>query len=146
MALLLLVAIVNFVFVGLWLGRARRNADRIAPGQQRLPSSWVWLCWIAPFLNFLFPKQVIDDIWASTVRDPAQPRTGWWWGTFVAAEVLIWFHGLFTTVLGSIGPVVIWVLAAAMMTVAGILWIRVVRTISDAQDALAGPVAVSYQA
>ena len=145
-ALLLFVAIVNFVFVGCWLGRARRNADRIAPDQQRLSSVWVWLGWIVPIVNFWFPKQVIDDVWRSTVGDPAEPRTGWWWGTFITAEVLIWFRGLFATVLGSIGPVVIWVLAAAMMTVAGILWIRVVRTISDAQDALAGPVAVSYQA
>ncbi|MDQ2789612.1 MAG: DUF4328 domain-containing protein [Actinomycetota bacterium] len=143
MVLLFLVAIANFAFVGLWLGRARRNAERIAPDQQRLSSVWVWLGWITPIVNFWFPKQVIDDVWRSTVRDPEEPRTGSWWGAFIAAEVLIWLHGLFATALGSIGPVVIWVLAAGMMTVAGVGWIRVVRTISDAQDALASRAVVS---
>jgi Domain of unknown function (DUF4328) len=56
-ALLLLVAIVNFVLVGLWLGRARRNADRIAPDQQSLSSVWVWLGWIVPIVNFWFPSR-----------------------------------------------------------------------------------------
>ncbi|PZS31580.1 MAG: hypothetical protein DLM61_08335, partial [Pseudonocardiales bacterium] len=100
-------------------------------------SVWVWLGWITPIVNLWFPKQVIDDVWRSTVRDSDEPRTGWWWGSFIATEVLIWLHGLFATALGSIGPVVIWVLAAVMMTVAGVGWIHVVRTISDAQDALA---------
>ena len=145
MVLLLLVAIANFVLVGLWLGRARRNADRIAPDQQSLSSVWVWLGWIVRIVNFWFPKQVIDEIWRSTVRAPEEPRSGSWWGAFIAAEALIWLHGLFATVLGRIGPVVIWMLAA-MMTIAGVGWIRVVRTISDAQDALAGPVAASCEA
>jgi hypothetical protein len=114
-----LVAIANFVLVGLWLGRAPRNADRIAPDQQSLSSVWVWLGRIVPIVNFWFPKQVIDDAWRSTVRNPEEPRTGSWWGALIAVEVLIWLHGLFATVLGSIGPVVIWMLAATMMTSLG---------------------------
>lgn len=83
-ALLLLVAIANFVLVGLWLGRARPNADRIRPDQQRRSSVWIWLGWIVPIGNFWSPKQVIDDVWRSTVGDPAEPRTGGWWSTFIA--------------------------------------------------------------
>jgi len=137
MALLLLVLVATFVIVGLWLGRARRNADRIAPDQQRLSRAWVWLGWIVPIVNFWFPKKVIDDIWRSTVRNPAKPRTGRWWGTFIAAHVLSTLVALFPTALSSIGAVVTWLLASVTMTVAGVFWIRVARTISDAQDALA---------
>lgn len=80
-ALWLLVGIATFVLVGCWLGQAWCHADRIAPDQQRRSKVWVWLSWIVPVINLWFPKQVIDDVWRSTVRDPAKPRTECWWST-----------------------------------------------------------------
>jgi uncharacterized protein DUF4328 len=136
----LLVGIATFVLAGCWLALARRNADRIAPEQQRRSKGWVWLSWIVPIVNLWFPKQVIDDVWRSTVRDPAQPRTEWWWGTFIAAVALTWLSLL---LMPSMGWVVSWVLVAGMTTVAAPFWIRVVQTISHAQDTLAGEAAPS---
>ena len=133
MSLLLLVGIATFVLVGLWLGQARRNADRIAPDQQRRSKVWVWLSWVVPIVWLWFPKQVVDDVWRSTVRDPGEPRTEWWWGTFIAVIVLMWFRAE----LYSISWVVNWVLVAGMTTVAAAFWIRVVQTISHAQNTLA---------
>jgi hypothetical protein len=135
----LLVCIATFVLVGCWLGQARRNADRIAPDQQRLSKVWVWLSWIVPIVNLWFPKQVVDDVWRSTVRDPGEPRTGWWWGTFIVAAALAW---LFPVTVAS-SWVVNWVLVAGMTTVAAVFWIRVVQTISHSQDTLAGETAPS---
>jgi len=139
-ALSLLVGIATFVLVGRWLGLARRNADRIAPDQQRWSKGWVWLSWIVPIVSLWYPKQVVDDVWRSTVRDPVQPRTEWWWGTFIAAVALTWLSPI---VIPSMGWVVSWVLVAGMTTVAAAFWIRVVQTISQAQDTLAGEAAPS---
>jgi uncharacterized protein DUF4328 len=139
----LLVGVATFVLVGLWLGQARRNAARIAPDQQRLSKVWVWLSWIVPIVNFWFPKQVVDDVWRSTVRDPGEPRTGWWWGTFIAALALTWLRNALSSGHVSIDWVVNWLLVAVMTTVAAVFWIRVVQTISHAQDTLAGEAAPS---
>jgi len=137
-ALSFLVGIATFVLVGCWLGLARRNADRIAPDQQRWSKGWVWLSWIVPIVSLWYPKQVVDDVWRSTVRDPVQPRTEWWWGTFIAAVALTWLSPI---VIPSMGWVVSWVLVAGMTTVAAAFWIPVVQTISRAQDTLAGEAA-----
>jgi Domain of unknown function (DUF4328) len=134
----LLMLIVEYVLTGIWLGRARKNADRIAPDQQRRPKIWVWLSWIVPIVSLWFPKQVIDDVWRSTVRDPSEPSTGWWWGTWIAASVI----GNITALAGGNLVVFHWI-DAAILTVAVVFWVRVVRTVSDAQDALAAGTATS---
>jgi YVTN family beta-propeller protein len=137
-----LISIAMFVLVGLWLGRARRNADRIAPDQQRRSKVWVWLSWIVPIVNLWFPKQVIDDVWRSTVRDPRVPKTGWWWGTWIAYEIplrwleLVLWVKVIASNRASIGWVISLVLADVMVAIAAVFWIRVVRTISHAQDTL----------
>jgi hypothetical protein len=138
----LLVSIAAYVLAGTWLWRARRNADLIAPDQQRRSRIWVWLGWIVPVVSYWFPKQVIDDVWRSTVRDPGKPRTEWWWGTWIATGLI---GGLGSNLIRDEGDLVIYhTTVAVMMTVAVVFWIRVVRTVSDAQDALAGATAAPY--
>ncbi len=138
-ALLLLVLIATYVLTAIWLSRARRNADLIAPDQQRWSKAWVWLGWIVPVVSYWCPKQVIDDVWRSTVRDPGEPSTRWWWGTWIAANVIGLVGTLTSGDLTSGGgdAVTEWT-TAVVITVAMVFWIRVVRTVSQAQDALAG--------
>lgn len=144
--------IAAFVVTGIWLARARRNADRIAPDQQRRSSVWVWLGWIVPVVSLWFPKQVIDDVWRTTVRAavPAdRPSTGWWWGLWIAAQLL---GNLAARAFGLTGEphvgylehlFLIESLSALALTVAMTQWIRVVRTVGRAQDALAAAVPAS---
>ncbi|MGB6161248.1 MAG: DUF4328 domain-containing protein [Pseudonocardiaceae bacterium] len=134
-----LVLIVAYVATGIWLSRARRNADLLAPDQQRWSKPWVWLSWIVPIISYYAPKQVIDDVWRSTVGDSAGPRTRWWWGTWIAAMVVIGNASIIFVRGDPIsGNEVIyrWIDAVAD-TVALVFWISVVRTVSHAQDALA---------
>lgn len=134
----LLVAIASFVVTGFWLSRARRNADLIAPDQQRWSRVWVWLSWIVPVVSYWCPKQVIDDVWRSTVGDPGKPNTRWWWGAFIAMA-MIGIAGNLTSGDPTHGDEVVYEWIGAMATtVAAVFWIRVVRTLSHAQDALAG--------
>ncbi|MGH3942327.1 MAG: DUF4328 domain-containing protein [Pseudonocardiaceae bacterium] len=138
-----LIGVAAFVLTGIWLTRARHNADRIAPDQQRRSPVWVWLGWVVPIVSLWFPKQVVDDVWRSTVRQPDRPDTGLWWGTWIAAQVL---SALAAQAFGLTGEpraefleflVLFEGLAALLTTVAVLQWIRVVRIISRAQDELA---------
>ncbi|MGQ0776141.1 MAG: DUF4328 domain-containing protein [Pseudonocardiales bacterium] len=140
---LFITGIAAFALTGLWLAAARRNADRIAPEQQRRSSVWVWLGWVVPIVSLWFPKQVVDDVWRSTVRDLAQPSTGWWWGTWISAQLL---GGLAAQAFGFTGEpragfleylILVEGLTALLTTAAMLQWIRVVRTVSQAQDELA---------
>jgi Domain of unknown function (DUF4328) len=135
--------IAAFVLTSIWLARARRNADRIAPDQQRRSPVWVWLGWLVPVVSLWFPKQVVDDVWRSTVRDPGRPNTGWWWGSWIAAQVLNAVAAQAFTITGEprAGLLelldLVELLAALATTIAVLQWIRVVRTVSRAQDTLA---------
>lgn len=50
------VSIGAFILTGIWLARARRNADRIAPAEQRHTKIWVWLGWVIPIVSLLVPQ------------------------------------------------------------------------------------------
>lgn len=138
-----LVSLAAFILTGIWLARARRNADRIAPLQQRRSCVWVWLGWLVPVVALWFPKQVVDDVWRSTVHDTGQPSTGWWWGSWIATQLL---NSLTAQAFSITGTPREWILenlvfletlAAIAATIAVLGWIRVVQTLSQAQDALA---------
>lgn len=138
-----LIGVAAFVLTVIWLARARRNADRIAADQQRRSPVWVWLGWVVPIVSLWFPKQVVDDVWRSTVREPDRPSTGLWWGTWIAAQVL---SALAAQAFGFAGEprtefleflVFFEGLTALLTTVAALQWIRVVRIVSRAQDELA---------
>lgn len=130
-----IVMIAAYVLVGIWLWRARGNADLVAPDQQRRGRSWVWFGWFVPIASFFVPKQVIDDVWRSTVSGFGTPRTGWWWGTWIIMCLTQKF-GIRNTNLPGSEMVSYDLIVAVATTVAAVFWIRVVRTVSHAQDAL----------
>ena len=139
--------LVTYVLTGIWLWRARRNTDLIAPDRQGRPSkAWVWLGWIVPIASFVVPIRVIDDVWRATVRDN-EKMIKRWRASWIAWLVL----GLFVNVVG--GGITnatidagyaagLWIIAVAT-TIALPFWIPVVRTLSQAQDALASRAAAS---
>lgn len=138
------VSIGAFILTGIWLARARRNADRIAPAGQRHTRIWVWLGWVVPIVSFWFPKQVVDDVWRSTVQNPGQPNSGWWWGSWIAAQLIGAVASATFTITGEPNEyllenlVLLELLTALATTISLVGWFRIVRTISEAQDALAG--------
>jgi hypothetical protein len=143
----MMAILVTYVLTGIWLWRARRNADLIAPDRQGRPSkAWVWLGWIVPFANFVFPGRVLEDVWRATVRNH-EAVLKWWWASWCAWLVL----GVLCNVIGggSTRPDIdgrtvagFWLLTVGT-TIALPLWIRVVRTLSQTQDALASGAAAS---
>ncbi|MEU4540163.1 DUF4328 domain-containing protein [Streptosporangium sp. NPDC023825] len=50
----------------IWLTRARSNAEALTAIEHRRDSQWVVLGWLLPVVNLWFPKQIVDDIWATS--------------------------------------------------------------------------------
>jgi heme/copper-type cytochrome/quinol oxidase subunit 2 len=85
LALFSLVA--GFVTGSMWLYRARRNAEVLAPqGRHTRSAGWAWGGWVTPVVALWFPFQVVRD-----VRAALSPRSaaliGFWWTLFLASEV-----------------------------------------------------------
>ncbi|MFF3442719.1 DUF4328 domain-containing protein [Streptosporangium sp. NPDC002721] len=82
----------------IWLTKARSNAEALTAIEHRRDSQWVVLGWLLPVVNLWFPKQVVDDIWATSKpghlpANPPHPATlrnaprSWlvraWWLTWL---------------------------------------------------------------
>ncbi len=135
-----------WIVTSVWLARARGNAVLINPQGQRRTEGWVWFGWVLPIIYFWFPKQILDDTAGATVPaagDPKPVNTTPYWSLWVTSIVL----SVFATSLGFLeaDQTVVDILRygeAAVLTVALIPWIQLVRRLSAAQDKLAagGPV------
>lgn len=78
----------NWIVVALWLGRARRNAVRLARSAvQRRHPAWEWFGWIVPVALLFVPFQLVHDVWAACrdrVRNVPAPRLRTWWGLWLS--------------------------------------------------------------
>jgi Domain of unknown function (DUF4328) len=74
---LYLAGIVVFI---MWMFRAYRNVDAVAPRERRYGRGWAIGGWFVPFLNLWRPKQVINDIWRAggAPPEPSGLLFAWW--------------------------------------------------------------------
>ncbi|MET8157560.1 DUF4328 domain-containing protein [Sphaerisporangium sp. NPDC005289] len=140
----LVIAAVAFL---VWLFRARANAQGLSWVYQRHGKVSLVLGWIVPGVNFIVPKQIIDDIWlASRPGTPAQTwdgeRRSWlvrsWWAGYLLSMYGIRFAQR-AMELGTDGdPVVVvtWleVIATPIGIAAAVLAAMVVWRISAFQE------------
>jgi hypothetical protein len=111
----------------------------LRPYGQRRSESWVWLSWIIPIVNLWFPKQLIDDALAATApgADRPPPRTGLWWTAWILMSVLSIAQAALSLFPPNTALHVGLLLVDAVVTTGGLVhWVRIVRYLSDTQDAL----------
>lgn len=131
------VAIVAFL---VWLFRVRANAEILAPGGHRRGQPWLIFGWVVPIVSFWFPKQIVDDIWSASSRVPSPPRglfNAWWaawligtWVANVAGRLLFNADELEPLAAAARFDVV----GIALMLIAAVLAIGVIRKITEAQE------------
>jgi heme/copper-type cytochrome/quinol oxidase subunit 2 len=132
-----------------WLYRASRNVQALGTsGVEHSPGGAVgW--WFVPFANLFKPYVVVKEIYQASKSSPDRPRRwklkpvpavfGWWWtfwllGLFSNQGVSIFAKGVKTTD-GFITLAWGMIFATALMFVAAILAISVVRAIDQRQRA-----------
>jgi hypothetical protein len=139
-----LVTVVLFI---VWLYRLYTDVQDLRPGRARYSSGWAIGGWFVPFLNWVRPKQVVDDVWRMS-----SPSQGWeadggglvraWWLSFLAmnAATLISFgHGEAT--LSALEGHDDWDAISAVVSVASaVLAIMVVRYLTQRVAAMPTPV------
>jgi hypothetical protein len=94
-AVALVLALVAVGFVIALTRRLYRNLPALSNYPRRFTDGWAVGAWFVPFLNFVRPKQIVDDIWRAT--SPDQPE--WWPPTRPPVSNLlhVWWGALIVT-------------------------------------------------
>lgn len=92
------IYVIAVIFFITWFSRAYKNLGRLGVEALRWREGWAIGAWFVPFLNFVRPKAIANDIWRGS--DPhRQPRTDlledtsvpWyfdvWWGLFIVGWI-----------------------------------------------------------
>ena len=99
MALLdVVVFLTAFGFLIAWTNRAYRNLPALGANDLRFTPGWAVGGWFVPFLNFVRPKQIMNDIWRGSSPEDysgddwrgrsVTPLLHWWWGLWIVGGLL----------------------------------------------------------
>jgi hypothetical protein len=91
------VLLVGLGFLIAWTSRAYRNLPALGARDLRFTTGWAVGGWFVPFLNFVRPKQILDDVWRVSCpegdvedwhRRRVSPLLHLWWGLWVVGGLL----------------------------------------------------------
>ncbi len=87
-ALALIGLLAGFVTGSMWLHRARKNAEVLAPaGRHTRRAGWAWGGWVTPLVALWFPFQVVRDVRRALAPMETSALIGFWWALFLASEI-----------------------------------------------------------
>ena len=136
------------VFV-IWFRRMHVNLRAFGEPRTEHSDGWAVGGWLVPFLNFVRPKQIADDIWSRS--DPERSRGGatpgslrgtvpklihWWWGIYLASGFSAWFAGLggsVDSVSGATARATWWFIGDLLQIVLGVVTFLVVAAFTERQ-------------
>ncbi|MDX3231229.1 protein kinase domain-containing protein [Streptomyces sp. ME19-01-6] len=87
-----LLWITLMVLFPVWFRRVYLNATFLAPGRQRYGGGLAAGSWFIPVAQLWLPKQMANDIWASSTPPNTRPASRavlhWWWALYVPMLVV----------------------------------------------------------
>jgi hypothetical protein len=96
----MLCYIVLAVLFIMWMRRAYNTLHIAGSRNLRHSEGWAAGAWFVPFLNFVWPLQIMRDIWSemqSVFRKNGEPYekeidnvTGWWWALWLIVVPVSW--------------------------------------------------------
>jgi hypothetical protein len=95
---LALLAVTGVLFI-MWLYRLVRRLERTRGGLIRHRAGWAIGGWFVPFLNLVWPKQMVDDSWRATAQTPVRGQRvplhlHFWWAAWLLSSILGFRAGL----------------------------------------------------
>lgn len=128
-----------------WLWRARVNAEQLCRAEHRHTRGWTVGAWFVPFVNLLFPLQIVDDVWRTsrpgvpkdTYRvddlDHSRLVSAWWFAMLANLAVYVVGHLRSTgqEILTLLRSAAVYSTASALVLfLAAVLLSRVIRQIT----------------
>jgi len=137
------VMLATVIFASVWIFRASWNARELQPNGDRITPGWAVGWFFVPFLSLWKPYQAMRQCWNSTFNPAAglnAPAPGFvfaWWMCWVAANMVQGF-GLGSSIANPTmetlrRDAVQQLIAAPLMIVGALLFIRLIKSITKAQ-------------
>ena len=145
LAVFFVIAVVFLV----WFRRMHVNLRALGEPRTRHSDGWAVGSWFVPFLNFVRPKQIADDIWRRS--DPERSRGAitpgaphgpvpslihWWWGLYLGSGFLVVIGdavGSTDSVSGATRLVTWWLVDDVLQVALGVIAFLVVAAFTDRQ-------------
>ncbi|MBK7871080.1 MAG: DUF4328 domain-containing protein [Saprospiraceae bacterium] len=87
------VIIFSIIFFIRWFRRAYYNLHKIGVRGLRYSEGWAAGAWFIPFVNLLYPYQIMREIWLETQRAITSNNyiknanlVGWWWALYLVSN------------------------------------------------------------
>ncbi len=141
------VLLVSTVLLIVWSWRSAHNARALGRVGARLSPGWAIAGWLIPVASFVLPYIVVSDLWRSSAPDaprgdvwrraPASPLLLVWWVAYAGAQITV-AGAIVLAVTGTTDHSqsdTLLAVSHAIGLVAALLTIRVVRVVTDRQDA-----------
>jgi hypothetical protein len=135
------IQLATYVVVSVWLYQSRSTAIAANPKFVHERSRvWTWLGWLVPVVSLWFPYQVVRDVRRATSPGPVSGIGAWWaaWLVFLSASNvagrLVDGRAPGTAVGAAEVLVPIETVSTVAMIVALVLWVRIIRDVTRAQD------------
>lgn len=137
--------VLSVIINGVWIYRASKNAAAIAPDERRIRPGWAVGWFVVPIANLWKPYQAMKETWNSSVAkqdilDTNLPSLiGYWWAAWIVLNILS--RG-FNRIQAKTEDMDVYIAinyayigTAILGTITAVLFIRIMREVSDAHAA-----------
>lgn len=137
-----LIYIVNVILFCTWTNRTNTNARALGSEDMEFTPNWAVGWYFVPIANLFKPYQAMKEIYCASNPNagpnewdhhPVPSYFGWWWATWIAANVLGRLENRMADELGEMAPVVS-LLAGLSVLTSAFLAVRVIRTVQARQE------------
>ena len=129
---LLVLTVITAVFFITWLYLEYRRVQR-ANEPTRFEAGWAIGAWFVPFLNWVRPYQVAEDVWKATAgREKSRALVGAWWGCYLGSILLAFAAGSgeeARTIDDALNKNGLYIARAVVLLVAAVLALLMVRAV-----------------
>jgi hypothetical protein len=130
-----------FILVGRWIYRTNDNAHCLSTGMTITPG-WAVGWFFVPFANLVMPYQAMKETWresheaAGLFEEVESPLLPWWWGLWIASNVLANLSFMFGGRAPDALEAASWadLIAGLLEIAAGLVLIRLIQRLSRVQD------------
>ena len=133
----LVMAVTAGLIAWRWLRTAYIAAARIQPGGIGYRQGWTFWGWLTPVVSLWFPKKIIEacfGIFLQFSKKQGGMDTGFWWGTWIGANIVSWVSFRLSAV-GEEGVATVFdVISSVLLTLSLPGWLKVVEQLSKAHD------------
>lgn len=133
--------IVSVILVAMWIHRAHANLHHVGIEGLEFTPGWAVGWYFIPFANLIKPFQAMRELWNASMghsdsfSEPAPDEVKYWWGLWIAGNILSNVAGRMTDANGITNPLgsVLAMVSSVALFLCALFLIGLIKRITEAQ-------------